>query len=242
MHGTTSIEYHPNHGWLLSVFRFLLALLIILFFAYLTESHAQKQSSTRRVTTANIVEAEQLLSDLGYWTGPVDGVLDGASRHALMAFQKIEGRKLTGALTIAELEALRVASPPEARDKTYAHVEVDLSRQILMIVDETGKVSRVLPVCTGNEKMYVDQGRRQRAHTPRGRFTVTRKINGLRISTLGSLYYPCYIVNGIAIHGSPSVAPHPASHGCIRIPMFAAREFHDLTPVGTVVWVYDNSE
>ncbi|HSQ19593.1 MAG TPA: L,D-transpeptidase family protein [Blastocatellia bacterium] len=242
MRGTTSIEYHPDHGWLLAVLRFLLALLIILVLAYFTESHAQKQSSTRHLTTADVVEAEQLLSDLGYWTGPVDGVLDGATRHGLTAFQKVEGRKRSGRLTVAELEALRVASPPEARDKTYAHLEVDLERQILMVVDETGRASRILPVCTGNEKMYVDQGRRQRAHTPRGRFTVTRKINGLRISTLGSLYYPCYIVNGIAIHGSASISPYPASHGCIRIPMFAAREFHDITPVGTVVLVYDDSE
>lgn len=242
MRGTTSIEHHPNDGWLLSALRFLLALLIILFLAYLTEDYAQTQSANRRVTSAEINEAEQILSDLGYWTGSVDGVFDGASRHALMAFQKISGRKLTGALTHAELEALRGASPPEARDKTYAHVEVDLSRQILMVVDEAGRVSNVLPVCSGNEKIYFDQGKRRRAHTPRGRFTVTRKINGLRISTLGSLYYPCYIVNGIAIHGSPSIAPYPASHGCIRIPMFAAKEFHDLTPVGTEVWVYDDSE
>lgn len=241
MRGTTSLAYHPDHGWMISTFRFLLAVLIILFLAYVTESYGQKQKSSRHLTHADILVAEQLLSDLGYWTGPVDGVFDGASRHALMAFQKIEGRKLTGGLTIAELEALTVTSPPEPRDKTYAHVEVDLSRQILMVVDETGRVSRVLPVCTGNEKLYVDQGKRRRAHTPRGRFTVTRKINGLRISTLGSLYYPCYIVNGIAIHGSPSIAPYPASHGCIRIPMFAAREFHDMTAVGTVVWVYDES-
>jgi lipoprotein-anchoring transpeptidase ErfK/SrfK len=66
-----------------------------------------------------------------------------------------------------------------------------------------------------------------------------RKINGLRISRLGALYYPNYLVNGIAIHGSPSVPPYPASHGCIRIPMFAAKDFYDMTPLGTIVVVYD---
>jgi lipoprotein-anchoring transpeptidase ErfK/SrfK len=52
------------------------------------------------------------------------------------------------------------------------------------------------------------------------------------------MYYPVYIVGGIAIHGSPSVPRSPASHGCIRIPMYAAKAFHDSTPVGTPVHVY----
>ena len=46
-----------------------------------------------------IREAEQRLSDLGYWTGPIDEVLDDGSRHAMIAFQKVEGRKRTGKLT-----------------------------------------------------------------------------------------------------------------------------------------------
>jgi lipoprotein-anchoring transpeptidase ErfK/SrfK len=108
-----------------------------------------------------------------------------------------------------------------------------------MIVDENGAVAKVLPVCTGNEKLYADQGKTRRAHTPRGRFVVTRKINGLRISSLGALYYPCYIVNGIAIHGSLSMKTYPDSHGCIRIPMFAAKEVSEMLPIGIIVVVYD---
>ena len=109
----------------------------------------------------------------------------------------------------------------------------------MIVVDENGAVTKVLPVCTGNEKLYTDQGKTKRAYTPRGKFVVTRKINGLRISSLGALYYPNYIVNGIAIHGSPSVLSYPASHGCIRIPMFAAKEVSEMLPVGTIVVVYD---
>jgi lipoprotein-anchoring transpeptidase ErfK/SrfK len=192
------------------------------------------------IKSPEIIEAEQRLADLGYWTGPVDGVLDGASKHALIAFQKMEERKRTGILTTAELEALRAASGPAPRDNSYAHIEVDLKRQVLLIVDAEGKVTRVLPVCTGNEQFYIEDGRRNRAHTPRGRFTVTRKINGWRRSKLGLLYYPSYIFNGVAIHGSPSMMTYPASHGCIRIPMFAAKELSEMAPVGTVVVVYDD--
>ena len=42
-----------------------------------------------------------------------------------------------------------------------------------------------------------------------------------------------------AIHGSLSVPAYPASHGCVRIPMFAAREFSEMAPIGTPVIVYD---
>lgn len=238
MRETITLDRHVQHAWLHFTIRLAIVLLLILLVLILSEKVIGK-TRPGELTNDEIREAEQLLAGLGYWTGPIDGVFDSASRHALTAFQKVEGRKRSGSLTRTELEALRSADRPEPRDRTYAHVEVDLSRQVLMVVDESGMVTKVLPVCTGNEKLYSDRGVTKRAHTPRGRFIVTRKINGLRISSLGALFYPCYIVNGIAIHGSPFIAAYPASHGCIRIPMFAAKAFHDLTPVGTIVVVFD---
>lgn len=216
------------------------ALFLLFLLAPLDQALGQKPSRSH-IKAPEIIEAEQHLADLGYWTGPIDGVFDAASRHALIAFQKMEGRKRRGVLTTAELEALRAAGRPTPRDNSYAHLEVDLERQVLLVVDAEGKVTRVLPVCTGNEQFYIEDGRRNRAHTPRGRFTVTRKINGWRRSTLGLLYYPSYIFNGIAIHGSHAIMTYPASHGCIRIPMFAAKELSEMAPVGTVVVVYDDS-
>lgn len=238
MRGTITFNEHAEHAWLHFAIRLATVLLLIFLILVLSEKVVGK-TQRAELTQAEVLEAEQLLNNLGYWTGPIDGVFDNASRHALTAFQKVEGRKHSGSLTRTEFEAVRSANRPEPRDNTYAHVEVDLSRQVLMVVDENGLVTRILPVCTGNERLYSDRGVTKRAHTPRGRFIVTRKINGLRISSLGALYYPNYIVNGIAIHGSPSVLPYPASHGCIRIPMFAAKAFHDSTPVGTIVVVFD---
>lgn len=184
--------------------------------------------------------AEQRLWDLGYWAGPIDGTFDSASRHALMAFQKVEGRPRTGKLTRTELEALQKVSRPEPRYSGYAHIEIDLTRQVLFVIDETGSVSRILPVSSGNEGHYVDHGQVHRAHTPRGTFRVLRKINGWRLSSLGLMYYPSYIFNGIAVHGSVSVPARPASHGCIRVPMFAAKELSGLMPVGIEVIVYES--
>lgn len=205
------------------------------------EALAQRSSKlvAQELSSQERLEAEQRLWDLGYWAGPVDGKFDTDSRHALMAFQKVERRARTGKLTMIELNALRNASRPIARHTQYGHVEIDLQRQVLFVVDETGMVMRILPVSTGNGELYMDHGQVHRARTPTGTFKVLRKINGRRLSSLGLLYYPSYIHNGIAIHGSPSVPTRPASHGCIRVPMFAAKELSSLLPLGIEVIVYD---
>lgn len=213
---------------------------LLLFFVPVVTNTISAEPSirTQRVGAQERLEAEELLSAMGYWTGPVDGVFDSGSSHALVAFQKVEGRKRTGKLTTEELEALRMAVRPSARYTGNAHVEIDLERQVLFVVDDSNVVTHILPVCTGNEKPYVDHGQVHRAHTPRGQFRVLRKIRGMRISSLGLLYYPNYIFEGIAIHGSWSMPVYPASHGCIRIPMFAAKRFSELVPLGTEVTVY----
>lgn len=238
MRGTITLDHHAQHAWLHFAIRLLIVALLIFLLLVLTENSLGK-TSKQGPTSAEIMEAEQRLSDLGYWTGPIDGSFDGSSKHALIAFQKIEGRKCTGKLTADELEALRLAARPEPRDSTYPHVEVDLTRQVLMIVDNQGQATKILPVCTGSDELYLEDGKWARAHTPRGQFIVLRKIEGWRLSKLGLLYYPNYIFNGIAIHGSPFIRTYPDSHGCIRIPMFAAKEVSEMLPVGTIVVVYE---
>ena len=201
-----------------------------------------KRGSHQEVSFAERLEAEQRLSDLGYWTGPIDGNLDPGSRHALIAFQKVEGRQRTGRLTPDELQALRTAARPLPRQTGDAHVEIDIRRQVFFMVEANGSVTHILPVCTGNEKFYVDHGQIHTAHTPRGKFKVMRKLSGWRRSSLGLLYYPNYLHEGIAIHGSPAMPVYPDSHGCIRIPMYAAKELSEITPIGTEVIIYEDQE
>jgi L,D-transpeptidase catalytic domain/Putative peptidoglycan binding domain len=200
-----------------------------------TVASAQKRVS---LTRAEVRTAERRLADLGYWTGPVDGVFDEGTRSALIAFQKWEGRAVKSKLTREELEAMRTAVAPTPRDGGYEHVEVDVDRQVLMLVGEDGAI-RVLPVSTGSDKQFLDQGQMSVAYTPRGRFVVYDKTYGWENGDLGSVYYANYISGGVAIHGYLTVPTTPASHGCIRIPMFAAREVSRLLPVGTIVLVYD---
>ena len=202
--------------------------------------HAVASARQKRgvLTRAETKEVEGKLNDLGYWTGPVDGVLDAATKQALIAFQKWEGRPITGKLTTDELDAIRNATAPQARDLGYEHIEVDIDRQILMLVSDDDRV-RVLPVSTGNDQPFIEHGENSVAYTPRGRFVVYNKTFGWEDGRLGSVYYANYISGGVAIHGYLSVPTQPASHGCIRIPMFAAREVSKLTPRGTIVLVYD---
>lgn len=193
------------------------------------------------MSEAEIQEARELLGSLGYWvTHDLKGV-DTSLRHALIAFQKIEGRNRTRILTPDELEALRKAQRPQALEWGYPHIEVDLKRQVLFVVDCCGAILRILPVSSGTGKWFTEGGRRRRAITPTGRFKIQWKIKGYRKSPLGLLYYPNYIFGGIAIHGNPSVPPYPASHGCIRIPMFAAKEFSKMATVGMDVIIHDGN-
>ncbi len=194
------------------------------------------------LSAEEVTQARRRLAELGYWV-KAEGADDKASlRHALIAFQKIESRPRTGLLTQDELQSLRAARRPMPRETGYPHVEIDLCRQVLFLVECGDVPLLILPVSTGSGQCFTEGGRTRRAITPQGRFTVMRKIKGWRKSPLGLLYYPNYIYDGVAIHGNPSVPPSPASHGCIRIPMFAAQEFSELAVIGTVVIIYDSSD
>lgn len=183
-------------------------------------------------------QAEQRLKDLGYWTGKIDGSWDVASRNALIAFQKVERLKPSGQLTRATYDTLMTADRPMPIETGAAHIEVDLVRQVLFVVDDGGTVTRVLPVSTGNGKEFFSEGWARDAITHPGRYQVRQKIPGWKKSALGEMYYPVYFMYGTAIHGSKSVPTKPASHGCVRIPMFAAKEFYRTTPIGMPVIIH----
>jgi lipoprotein-anchoring transpeptidase ErfK/SrfK len=193
------------------------------------------------LTKEEVRIAEKRLAGLGYWAGPADGVWDAASRHALIAFQKVEGARPTGTLTRAEFNALTntLKGIPVPRQKGTPHIEVDLARQVLFLVDAEGKVANILPISSGSGKDFHENGYPEtRAITPCGPLEVYNKIAGWKTSPLGEMHNPMYIVGGIAIHGSQDVPPYPASHGCIRIPMFASQRLPGMIPVGTPVLVY----
>lgn len=220
---------------------FVLALALLLLGTGETTAGPQRKRVVRRPPTLTERRlAERRLSEMGYKAGPADGVIDEATKNALVLFQKWEGRKVTGQLTRAEFDAIMDAEPPQPRDPGYAHVEVDLDKQLLLLIGSDGAVEKILPVSTGSNKQYNEKGIRGLAYTPRGRFRIYAKIAGWRKSPLGLLYYPNYFSDGLAIHGNPSVPRTPQSHGCVRIPMSAAEEISKRLPVGMILLIYDS--
>ena len=221
----------------------ILGLLLITLSGSSAIANAQKRKvrpPSRSLSRAELKEAEARLSEMGYGPGRVDGVIDATTRNALIAFQKLEGREVTGQMSREDVDAIMSARAPQAKDSGYKHVEVDLDRQVLLLTDDQGAVRRILPVSTGSNRQYKEKGMSGLAYTPRGRFRIYSKVAGWRKSPLGLLYYPNYFSDGLAIHGNSSVPDSPQSHGCIRIPNSAAVEMSRLLPVGTIVLIYDN--
>jgi lipoprotein-anchoring transpeptidase ErfK/SrfK len=143
-------------------------------------------------------------------------------------------------MSAADLKALRIAERPTARyPNAAAHIEIDVTRQVLFYVNETGTVTRILPISSGNGKRFFDEGQWKVAHTPRGLFNFGRKINCVRHSSLGALYYPSYFLGGLAIHGSNSIPTYPASHGCVRVPRFADKALFRMIKMDMEIYLYD---
>ncbi|MEA2973744.1 MAG: hypothetical protein QOG82_2202 [Actinomycetota bacterium] len=187
------------------------------------------------VSSADVRAVQERLAELGYDVGDPDGRFGGRTSYAIMAFQKIEGLDRTGDIDDGLQAALAAAGPPgPLAGGPGTRVEIDLNRQVLMLW-QSGERTRILPISSGNGEEYCVDGECDIAVTPPGSFHIGRKAEGLEIAPLGELWWPMYFNGGIAIHGSPSVPPYPASHGCIRIPMYAAPTLYDQVGRGTAV-------
>ncbi len=188
------------------------------------------------VSSADVLAVQERLAELGYDVGEPDGRFGGRTSYAVMAFQKIEGLSRTGDIDDELKAALATASSPGplVPGGPSTRVEIDLNRQVLMLWTG-GERTRILPISSGNGEEYCVDGECDIAVTPPGSFHIGRKAEGLEIAPLGELWWPMYFNGGIAIHGSPSVPPYPASHGCIRIPMYAAPTLYEQVGRGTAV-------
>jgi lipoprotein-anchoring transpeptidase ErfK/SrfK len=194
-----------------------------------TQSTAKTKTKVRALNSTEVRVAQRRLVEMGYPAGAM----------GLTTFQKWEGRKVTGRLTRGDYDAILSAEAPQPKDTNYEHVEVDLDRQVLLLIGEDGAITKILPVSTGSGRRYNEKGMRGLAYTPRGRFKVYNKLSGWKRSPLGLLYYPNYFSDGLAIHGNPSVPKSPQSHGCIRVPMSAAADLSRHIRIGTIILIYD---
>jgi lipoprotein-anchoring transpeptidase ErfK/SrfK len=188
------------------------------------------------------VEAlQRRLTELRYDPGPVDGKFGLATTYAVQAFQKLNGMAPDGQVTDAVQAALAAPAPisPLAADGGANRVEVDLTRQVLYVYLDNS-LRLVTHVSTGNNQRYCVEGDCQVAETPIGAFRFSWRATGWWEARLGSLYNPVYFTSdGVAVHGSLSVPTHPASHGCVRIPMHIAEYFPGLVRRGDPIFVTD---
>jgi hypothetical protein len=168
-----------------------------------------------------VVALAHRLADLHYAVRDTKGVFDSDLEQSVLAFQKVNGLPRTGVVTPSLWAQLAQAAIPHAR---YAgnHVEVDKTRQVLFLVRD-GKVALVSAVSTGAT-----------GNTPLGVWHVYSKVVGWS----WVLWYPNYFLRGFAVHGYPEVPPYPASHGCVRIPMWLAPSLFTQIPLGSAIYVY----
>ena len=169
----------------------------------------------------SVLALERRLSELHYALRGVDGAYGQDTYEAVLAFQKVNGLPRTGRVESWLWRRLARAGVPRAlRGGDY--IEVDKTRQVLFVVDD-GRVAKVVHVSTGAT-----------GNTPLGSWTVYRTVPGWD----WVLWYPLYFKGGFAIHGYPSVPAYPASHGCVRIPMWIAPSLYGAHGRGTTVVVH----
>jgi N-acetylmuramoyl-L-alanine amidase len=165
---------------------------------------------------------ERRLAELAYAVRGIDGLYSYDTYDAVLAFQKVNGLARTGRVDPYVWRRLQSAHRPRPRYARGSHIEVDKRRQVLLEV-RGGRVLRVVHVSTGAT-----------GNTPVGRWRVYRKVVGWD----WVLWFPMYFLRGFAIHGYPSVPVYPASHGCVRVPMWVAPRLFARNSYGQTILVY----
>ena len=166
---------------------------------------------------------ERQLARLGYVLLGVNSRYSQDTADAVLAFRKVRGLARTGSVDRVLWRALTSASRPRARVANGDHIEVYKTRQVLFEV-RRGQVVRVVHVSTGAT-----------GNTPVGHWRVYSKQPGY--NAIG-MYYSLYFLRGFAIHGYSPVPPYPASHGCVRVPIWFAKGLYDRWPRGATVLVF----
>jgi len=106
------------------------------------------------------------------------------------------------------------------------HVEVDISRQVMALVNGDDVVA----------SFHVSTGKSS-TPTVRGTFHFYRKEPG---TNSHGMYMSVYFIRGYATHGYPSVPMHEAaSHGCVRNPIPFSVYIYNWINLGDAIHVYN---
>jgi hypothetical protein len=167
------------------------------------------------------------LSRLGYVPGSGSCMSDRAHR-AVLAYRKVNRfghNQHAGAGLVKRVFAGKGRFHPKHRD-AGEHVEVSISKQVLVFVNKKGRAVETYHVSTGKSSTPTVTGRFQFYLRQPG-----TNSHGMVDST--------YFHGGYAVHGYPSVpATYPASHGCVRVPIPDAAHIYNRIFIGEPIYVY----
>lgn len=161
----------------------------------------------------------------GFHTGTGGRRVTLGTRLAIKAFRKTNGMGRSMKYRRSVFRKLlkgRGAFNPRYTDGR--HVEVDLSRQVMSLIEGD----------TPKHTFHISSGA---ASTPtiRGKYTFYRREAGYNNVRM---YYSVYFQGGYAIHGYSGVPNYPASHGCVRNPIPFSRFIYNWVNIGMPIYVY----
>ncbi|HEX8102927.1 MAG TPA: L,D-transpeptidase family protein [Solirubrobacteraceae bacterium] len=165
------------------------------------------------------------LDKLGYYV-PRNGTFDAATARAVLAYRKVNGLARTTSATRRILTAVLAGRGAfKVRHKKAGHhLEADLSRQVLALIDGDRVVAT-----------YHTSSGKPSTPTVRGHFRVYMKTPGTNAK---GMVDSSYFIGGYAVHGYQSVPIFAASHGCLRVPIPDARRIYNWLNLGDQVFVY----
>jgi len=212
----------------------------------------------------DVILLQERLLELGFQPGGTDGLYASLTTQAVWAFEKlvmgVPRSEVTGRVTPEMWDLMRSpmrVMPRRSQVASANHVEIYLPEQVVAVF-HSGKAVYVAHASSGTGLDWCKEvtispgeygnergtepllvGRCGRSTTPGGVFTIHRKVEGHRQSSLGGLLNPVYFNYGIAVHGGFEVPLEPASHGCVRVANAISAQFFAATDFGDKVFVWD---
>lgn len=217
-------------------------------------------------TGDDVAMMQQRLKDMGFDPGPIDGQFGTGTLQAVWAFQGlVYGTRYDqqdGVVTPEVWSRMQDPLPfaprrPEGPGTRHMEIYLDLQAAVVYADD---KPTLLTHISSGSNEVWCEVTTRDTdydgtplaapvvedvcglSRTPGGVFKFTRRYAGNRQGPLGGMFNPVYFNYGIAVHGAVNVPNEPASHGCIRIPMFISGYFPSLVQKGDYVYVWDGEK
>jgi hypothetical protein len=161
----------------------------------------------------------------GFHTGTRGPRVTSGTHLAIRAFRKVNGMRWSEAYSPVIFRTLLLGKGAfEPRFSDGKHVEVDISKQVMALVDGKTPVHTFhvstgtggTPTVLGNYRFYLKQP----------------GYNSKR------MYYSVYFIGGYATHGYSSVPNGRASHGCVRNPIQFSRFIYNWIDLGDPMHTY----